>query len=84
MPSGLRFVVALLIVVAVATVLISPDPTDDVTGVLHQHVKLQKLAAVFAVSVGMAVRSFTLLALSSKSPEGPLHDISSLFCVRLC
>jgi hypothetical protein len=84
MSSGFKVVVALLIVVAIATVLISPDPADDVTGVLHQHLKLQKLAAIFAIAMRVPVSRFTLLALNSERTEGPLHDISSLFCVRLC
>jgi len=31
------FLAALVVVLAVATVLITPDPTDDVDGILHPH-----------------------------------------------
>jgi hypothetical protein len=84
MLSPFRIVVALLIVVAVATVLISPDPTDDVTGVLHQHVKLQKLAAILMISMDLVIAQLAAFALKDAITSSASHDIFSLLCVRLC
>jgi hypothetical protein len=82
--SGFKVVVVLLVIAAVATVLISPDPTDDVTGVLHQHLKLPKLAAILNLSIRLAEGSLATAATISEGAHGSVHDLSSLLCVRLC
>jgi len=84
MFSVFKVVVALLVVVAVATVLISPDPTDDVTGILHQHIKLQKLAAILAQPVSVPSLGLVVVLHAARSTVRLPDDIVSLTCVRLC
>lgn len=78
---------ALLVIVAVATVLITPDPTDDVCGIVHGHtlLKLQRLAAVVGAYVtpttSVIAASLTHPAFAS-DPATP--DLLALVCTRLC
>jgi hypothetical protein len=79
--------VALLMIVSCATVLVTPDPLDDINGILHLHhsVKVHKL---LAVPLG-ELRPFVLAAFRSFNPLSPvLHSNSprflALVCVRLC
>jgi len=79
--------VALLMIVSCATVLVTPDPLDDINGILHPHhsVKVHKL---LAVPLG-ELRPFVLAAFHSFNPLSPvLHSNSprllALVCVLLC
>jgi Na+/proline symporter len=85
MVSGFKVVVALLVITAVATVLISPDPSDDVAGILHQHLKLQKLTPIVIEPLdALAGASLgVMLAALRASASSPL-DVVALTCVRLC
>jgi len=85
MLSGFKIVVALLVIVAVATILISPDPTDDVPGILHSHLKLQKVASVFyePLSTGSGLVASVLLA-ALRASSFSSSDVVALTCVRLC
>jgi hypothetical protein len=79
-----KVAVALLIVVSVATILVTPDPTDDVIGVVHQH-QGPAVYLVFLNLIHGITLSVTSLLLSDAAPE-ELHspDLLDLVCVRLC
>jgi hypothetical protein len=78
---------AVVVVLSCATVLITPDPGDDINGILHQHhsVKGHKLlAAPYA-----QLRPFALATFQSFNPLIPTLRSSTprllaLVCVRLC
>ncbi len=84
----LKFAVALAVVLAVATVLITPDPTDDVEGVLlrtHQPV----VHAVFHAISSRTLQSFASRFLPAVYRDLSAHrsqpaDLLDLVCVRLC
>ena len=79
--------VAVVMIVSCATVLITPDPLDDINGILHPHysVKGHKL---LAAALG-ELRPFVLATFHSFNTLSPaLHSNSprflALVCVRLC
>ena len=77
--------VALLMIVAVATVLISPDPTDDVPGILHQHLKVQKMAVIVHLPVNIAAHLAAGIVFGPGRISGfSCADLAALTCVRLC
>ncbi len=82
---GIKVVVCLLLIVSVATILITPDQSDDVPGVLHHIVKLQKFIAVwaglFTSQTLIASQSFTPVV-PARAPDPP--EILTLLCVRIC
>ncbi len=85
MMRGVRIVVCLLLIVSVATILITPDQTDDVPGVLHHIVKLQKFMAVWASlfsSVALLSARATTSIVPARTPDPP--ELLTLLCVRLC
>ena len=71
--------IVLLVVLAVATVLISPDPTDDVDGVLYSH-KLIKIPALFPVP-NLTLTAFTHF---KPLPSVASTDFSSRLCGLRC
>ena len=80
----LKTAVALLVIVSVATILISPDTTDDVDGVLQHH-SLFTAHPVFHAVLG----SITRLSLHLFSSDLAIHrleclNLLDLVCVRLC
>jgi len=78
-----RGFLALLIVIAVATILITPDTTDDVNGLLrsHQTLKWPSLSA----SVGISLVLFSLAASAdSSSPVPTTFDLLRLICTYRC
>jgi hypothetical protein len=82
---GVKFVVCVLLIVSVATILITPDQSDDVPGVLHHVVKIQKFLAVVASLTGV------MRAIEHYSPtpfvfvrEVDPPRLLTLLCVRLC
>jgi len=57
---------ALLIVIAVATIIITPDPTDDVDAILRSHHPLKSPS--LGASVGVWLVLFSLAVLAPASP----------------
>jgi hypothetical protein len=68
---------ALLVVIAVATVLITPDPTDDVHGVFRSDKTLA--AAVVAV---VSASLYSQLSTDNEN-FGPLPELSTLNLLKL-
>ena len=85
MMRGIQIVVCLLLIVSVATILITPDQTDDVPGVLHHLAKFQKIFAAWAILFAPT----TLLANRAYAPDVSVRPLDTpplltLLCVRLC
>jgi hypothetical protein len=79
-----KVAIALLIVVSVVTILVTPDPTDDVLGVVHQH-QVATFHLVFLNLVyGVALAVTSALGNDATSEELHSADLIDLVCVRLC
>ena len=75
---------ALLIIVSVATILITPDPSDDVVGVLHQHHSLTPLAVVIGLEHEIAVVRSSAPSPDASATPSRLEDLLEKVCTRLC
>ena len=75
--------VAILIMMSVAAVLITPDPNDDVAGTLQQR---QIVKALYLISISFLPFSFsqTTHFRSSPSTRSLPSDPLALCCVQLC
>jgi hypothetical protein len=84
-PVGkfLKAAVVLVVIVSVATILISPDSSDDVDGVLQHHVFV---AHPVLLSLLQTVSLLTIPLLSRDLAMHRLEclDLLDLVCVRLC
>jgi len=77
-----KLVLGLLIVLSLTTILISPDPNDDILGVLHQqHVLTAQPTFVALLPVAVSI---VALAVPDESAE-PLvsANLLDLVCIRL-
>jgi hypothetical protein len=85
MGRSVKIGVALLALLAVATVLITPNPTDDVQGIVHHLAKLQRLAVVASIPLKalseLQIRSFVWRE-SAMNPAS--LNLVDLVCARLC
>jgi hypothetical protein len=84
-PVGqfLKAAVVLVVIVSVATILISPDSSDDVDGVLQHHTCVAQ--PVFLT----LFQSISHLTIQLLHPDLAIHrleclDLLDLVCVRLC
>ena len=80
----LKTAITLVVIVSVATILVSPDTTDDIDGVLQHHF-LFTAHLVFHTVLG----SITRLSLHLFSSDLAIHrleclNLLDLVCVRLC
>ncbi len=74
---------ALLIVIAVATIVITPDPTDDVDAILGPHHPLKSPS--LSASVGISLEVLSLAALATSSPPIPTTpNLLRLICTSRC
>jgi len=79
-----KIAVLLLVVAAVATILLTPSPSDDVPGLMHRN----HSTVVMAVAIGLV--QVTALSRSSQVPlHSPRHPMLSsnfleLVCQHLC
>ena len=75
--------VALLLAIAVATILITPDPTDDIHGILCSHHALKSPA--LSASVGVSLVLLSLASLAAASPPIPTtSNLLRLICMCRC
>lgn len=79
-----KVAVILLVVVAVATILITPDPSDDVAGVLHaKHSPISfTLFATLLKSLPLPVAR--VVSRDSLARREMHPDLLDLVCARLC
>jgi hypothetical protein len=77
---------AIVLIVAVAAILITPDPSDDVDGLLHRHgsVQLGSVSLVSAIGAHALSPGFR----RSEPRPAPNHltspDVLTLICALLC
>jgi thiosulfate reductase cytochrome b subunit len=79
-----KVAIALLIVVSVVTILVTPDPTDDVLGVVHQHQMAAFHLVFLSLVYGVALAVTAALRNDATSEELHSPDLIDLVCVRLC
>jgi hypothetical protein len=88
MARVLTIALAVVVILSCATVLITPDPTDNISGILNQHsVRGHKL--LVAPAGGGSLKPFVVAAFHLLgSPPPTLHSstphLLALVCVRLC
>ena len=74
---------ALFVVIAVATIVITPDPTDDVDGILRSHHALK--SPILGPSVGVSLVLYSLADLAASSPLSPTTpNLLRLICTCRC
>ena len=82
-PREFSVFLALLVVIAVATIVITPDSNDDVAAILHSHHPLKSPSP--AASVGVSLVLFSLAALAASSPPIPTTpNLLRLICTCRC
>jgi len=74
---------ALLVVIAVTTIVITPDPTDDVDAILRSHHPLKSLTLGASVGVSLVLSSLAAWAASS-SPIPTTPNLLRLICTCRC
>ena len=80
---GFSVFLALLVVIAVATIVITPDPTDDVDGILRSRHPLGSPS--LGESVGVSLALSALAALDASSPPIPTTpNLLHLICISRC
>jgi hypothetical protein len=79
-----KAVVGLLIIVSVATILVTPDPTDDVMGVVHQHQILTAQLVFLNLVPGVLMAMSSIGGNDVVAEELHSPDLLDLVCVRLC
>lgn len=76
-----RVILIIVMVSAVATVLVTPDPSDDIQGLLHQpHVQIS-LGILCTQTISLNANEPFRPSFSSSSRSSELED---LLCVRIC
>ena len=81
--KGSRALLVFLVAVAVATVLITPDPTDDVHGILrlHKSISVSVIAVPFAQPPNLLVRSRASYSqASSMNPRNSIQLLCNFRC----
>jgi len=81
--NAIYVVLASLLVVAVATVLITPDPTDDVHGVVHSQRSLTPPAVAIAAVVLLNLVPTSKVD-DTDSAELSTPDLLQLICICRC
>ncbi len=80
-PSLPTFLIALLVVTAVATVLITPDPSDDVHAVMRSHQTLHAPAVVLLLALLLTL----LVTDKQRGSQAPLLvSVNSLRLLCVC
>lgn len=82
-PKSAANLSALLLVLALATVLITPDPTDDVHGVVRSH-RMLHTAVVAIASPSLLILHFANEADRSQSSQPTTSDLLKLLCTCRC
>jgi uncharacterized membrane protein len=85
MVRGIKIVLCMLLIISVATILITPNQSDDMPGVVHHLGKLHKCIAVWAglfhspeLYTGQLARAVVLV----QAPQPP--ELLTLLCTLLC
>ena len=79
-----KLIVLLLVVAAVATILLTPTPNDDVPGVMHRnHSSVAMVVAPGLLQVAVLIRSFHYPQNNASRPTLS-SNILELVCQHLC
>ena len=88
MMRGARIVLVVLVIFSIAYVLITPDPTDDVDGILrpNHQAKVQRLVSLSLLQLPvLAIVAFLLSMPSTKSAQRlNVSELLDLVCVCRC
>ena len=87
MKRGARIALVVVVILSIAYVLITPDPTDDVDGVLRPHhtAKAQRVVSLPLVqSPILVVAPFYLPMRPSGAQRSITSDLLDLVCVCRC
>jgi hypothetical protein len=79
-----RVLLALLIIVSVATILITPDPSDDVVGVLHQQHSIGFLPVFVKLVCPTTLALFCDPSKDSSAHFSRISDFLEMVCTHLC
>ena len=81
--TKIRTLLALLVVVAVVTVLVTPDPSDDIYGILRPHkvIKTHGLATMFGIAMVLA---FVERSFYTSSQDVTSKNLLKLICRYRC
>jgi hypothetical protein len=78
-----KVVLGLLIIVAVTTILVTPDPSDDVMVILHQQHVLTAQPVLLSV-IQVSLSTLRLSQSEDVSDVALSADLLDLVCSRLC
>lgn len=87
MMRGARIALVVVVIFSIAYVLITPDPTDDVDGILRPHhtAKAQRIVSLpLAQSPILVVAEFHLPRRPSGTQQLITSDLLDLVCVCRC
>ncbi len=80
----IRIILAVVIVVSVASILITPDPSDDVRGVLQQKHMVKATVVPFSVLQSRFLPHFSVRFAPVVWQRLVQSSLLHLVCVRLC
>ena len=75
---------AIIIIVSVASVLITPDPSDDVDGVIARHTFVNATVVPISASQSHSLPPVTFWFAPVAMHRSAAHNVLDLVCVRLC
>ena len=75
---------AIVIIVSVASILITPDPSDDVDGVIARHNIVNAVVVPVSVSQSHSLPPVTFWFAPVAMHRSTPHNVLDLACVRLC
>lgn len=78
--TTIRTFVALLLIVTVATILITPDPTDDVNGLVHPQKIIGALSLISTPGLSLTLLLAARLQVTS-SQHATSADLLRLICI---
>jgi hypothetical protein len=82
---GIRRALAGILIFSVAAILVSPDLSDDVDGVLHQHhLRVLHRFLLSAISLQDLRVACQLLISGGNAWKPHMPELFDLFCSRLC
>jgi len=82
--TWVRALLALLIVASIATILITPDPSDDVLGILHQHHTFASLPVFVKLLRHTLLVPFCAPSHNSSADFSHPCELLEMVCTHLC
>jgi hypothetical protein len=79
-----KVIVGLLIILAVTTILVTPDPSDDVMGVVHPHNAVHAQLVFLSLIHDVPLLTGSLVVRENEPQAIHPTDVVDLVCARLC